>query len=96
MTFPASSQPADPPRSIRNVGVTVVTASTYAPSVLSLRGMGAFERALFSLGLCLGKKYPIQMITKNVAFEKASVITVIESLVLLCQLPGVVCFCTNE
>lgn len=68
------------------------------PSVVSLPGTGTFARSPFSLGLCLGKKVPIQMSADNVAFEKASLIAVTESLVSLYQprAGGGGGFCTHE
>lgn len=106
MTFPVRSRPATfhtaplKRNSVQNVGVKIVTLGLLAPSwMASLGVMGAFESlASVFLGSLFRKKKkaPFQMIAKNVAFEKASVITVIELPVLLYQHHRVLWFCMYE
>lgn len=103
MTFPVRSWPATfhtarlKRSSVQNVGVKIVTLGLHAPSwMASLGVMGAFESlASVFLGSLFRKKKkaPFQMIAKNVAFEKASVITVVKLPVLLYQHHRVLWFC---
>ena len=106
MTFPVRSRPATfhtarlKRNSVQNVGVKIVTLGWLAPSwMASLGVVGAFEsHASVFLGSLFRKKKkaPFQMIAKNVAFEKASVITVIKLPVLLYQHHRVLWFCVYE
>lgn len=101
MTFPVRSQPADgsytqfEKKQWSEWSKNSYYVYAHTSLTVPLNVMGAFKNLSSAvLGSLFRKKStPFQMIAQNVGFEKASLIIVMELLVLLCQHQRVTWFC---